>query len=119
MTDAITERLEELDILLDKERKYLLSGDLIRLVSVSQAKSSLIAGLDQMQGRPDLPKVENILAKAGRNSQLLEQARDGLGAGLARIAEIRAIQDRLETYGPQGNRVSHETETVKRLERRT
>lgn len=114
-TDALIKKINRI---LDEERTCLLSGNLEKLSSISEEKSDLIGQIDQNWQTPANADVRRVLEKAERNAQLLAHARDGLRTALSRLAEIRTIQNGLETYGPRGDRLRLKAEKANRLERR-
>lgn len=118
MTTPTCALIRQIDRILDEERALLLSGNLGKLNSISDEKSNLIGQMDQKWQAPANAEVRRVLDKAGRNAQLLAHARDGLKAALFRLAEIRKIQNGLETYGPRGDRLRLKAEKANRLERR-
>lgn len=118
MTRPTEALIRQIDRILDEERACLLSGNLEKLSAISDEKSDLIGHIDQKSQTPANAEVRRVLEKAGRNAQLLAHARDGLRAALTRLAEIRTIQNGLETYGPSGDRLRLKAEKTNRLERR-
>jgi len=93
----------DLDRLLEAERDALLKGELAQLSDLLDQKTDRIGVLNDA---PDLepPVLEALGGKLRRNQQLLDGAMEGIRAVAARLAELREVKGRFETYDASGQK---------------
>ena len=115
MTDEMN--LDALDDLLEAERNALLSGDLLTLTEMLPAKEALINALSE-EGQTNLPALMELDVKVRRNQLLLDGALEGIRAVAQRMASLRRMRGRLETYGSDGKKRNIDVATDHSVERR-
>lgn len=111
------ELLQALDLLLERERKALVGGELGQLSSLAAEKEDLIGRLGQAN-LTSAPDLERVRRNAARNQNLLASALDGLRAVSERFAELRGVRLGLETYDCAGRKTRHPATGRKQLEKR-
>jgi len=106
-----------LDALLERERAYLLAGDLEGLGKLLPEKEALVQTLlaDIDEGRDAITPLEG---KLQRNQLLLDGALDGIRAVAARLAALRQVRTTLDTYDAQGRKRSVTPQTNAKVEKR-
>ncbi|MCB1340510.1 MAG: flagellar biosynthesis protein FlgN [Pseudooceanicola sp.] len=116
-TDAAQAVIDELDQLLDQERKAVLAGDLETIARILALKETLIDRVNAIppQGPRDL---RGLTEKLSRNQALLTAAMEGIRAVADRMADLRRVRQTLETYDRTGRRNRQQTPTHGTIERR-
>ena len=95
---------DDLSVLLEDERIALREGRLDALPDLAARKERLVALLS---ADPPAPALARRLSLAlDRNRDLIAAAADGLGRARDRIADIRAGEERLGTYGADGRKAA-------------
>ncbi len=89
----------ELLALLDEERHALLTGDIARLPELDRAKQACVL---RYVARP--VRAPALLAALRRNQRLLGNALQGIAAVQARLSDWERLSQRMETYGPDGQK---------------
>ena len=94
--------LKALCSLLDKERAYLLGGDLRAALAIIEQKAILV---DRVEGLPtaDPAQVDSLRRKAERNSLLLKAAQDGYATARQKVQAI-ILGVATSTYAADGSR---------------
>jgi flagellar biosynthesis/type III secretory pathway chaperone len=98
--------LDDLEDLLDRERAMILEGRITDLERHSVEKARLS---ERLVGTVPVHALARLRSKADRNQALLEASASGIRSALQHLKEIRCASSRLETYAPDGARVSHGT----------
>lgn len=109
--------IDQLDELLDRERRLLLDGDLQALSDLHAEKSMLINRLNGLD-EADRPNLLSLRDKVDRNQDLLNAAMEGIRAVSQRLAEVRRIRTNLETYDSDGKKRAVKTRPDRSLEKR-
>ncbi len=118
MTDeAAKDVVAALDALLEEERAALIAGRLDGLNRLLAEKEMLIDRINAM-GTLARVQIEALERKVIRNRDLLESAREGIGAVAARMAELRRVRQGLETYDRAGQKRRHPVRGRAQLEKR-
>lgn len=110
--------LDQLNMLLDRERRALLSGKLDTLTHVLQQKEGLLDQIVQSPMHVSAQDISSLRTKLDRNQRLLAIALDGLRDVAKRINELRRVQNSLETYDCQGRRALSHAPSTHRFEKR-
>ncbi len=95
--------LDELEDLLERERTFLLAGEIEHLERIMNQKIRL---LKKVAASTDTKALERIGAKARRNASLLGAASKGIKSVVERLAQIRKGPSTLVTYSSDGQRSS-------------
>ncbi|SDH31654.1 hypothetical protein [Alloyangia pacifica] len=85
--------------LLDEERRALLSGEFTRLPELDRAKQACA-----MRYMAQPVRAPALLAALRRNQRLLGSALQGLAAVRSRLSDWERLSQRMETYGPDGQK---------------
>ncbi|MBQ4825597.1 MULTISPECIES: flagellar export chaperone FlgN [unclassified Leisingera] len=118
MSDPKPQQLiDELDQILDRERKALMAGDLGKLEDLLTKKEKVIGKLNSVS-ELERESLAQVQTKVSRNQQLLDSAMDGIRAVAARMAETRRIRKGLDVYDQAGKRARHSTRGGGKLEKR-
>lgn len=112
--DALVDALDEL---LDLERAALTVGNLDRVGRLMTRKQELIESLNRSDG-PEHAGLPGLRDKALRNQALLDSAMEGIRAVAARMADLRRVRERLDTYDRRGARTSLAAGSPSNLEKR-
>lgn len=115
--DRIDTLIEDLDQLLDAERRALVDGDLDELARLYDGKEALITGLNALD-RLESEQLQEVRHKMTRNQALLNSAMEGIRGVADRMAELRRLRQSLSTYDRDGRRHQFETPTEQKLEKR-
>lgn len=115
--DIIDTLIDELDELLDAERRALMSGNLDELTRLYENKEKLVANLNALD-RLEAKRLEGLQKKMTRNQTLLSSAMEGIRAVADRMAELRRLRQSLSTYDREGKRKQIATPTEQKLEKR-
>lgn len=109
--------IDDLDQILDRERRALMTGDLGKLEDLLAKKENIIAKLNAAS---DLEReaLEPVHNKMSRNQHLLDSAMEGIRAVAARMAELRRIRKGLDVYDKKGQRARFGTRGSTNLEKR-
>lgn len=116
-TETFETLIDEMDDLLDTERKALTRGDLSRATALVDHKEKLVqrlAGLSTEEAG-DLPRLHD---KIIHNQALLDGALQGMRHVFARLTALSKVQRQLETYGEDGRRHTIEGQVVRKVEKR-
>jgi len=118
MTDTSPQDLiDALDILLDDERKAVLSGNLDSMAELLERKEDLIDTLAEIDASQATPIYE-LQTKLARNQMLLNGALQGIRRASARLAAVRKVRRTLETYGEDGQKKTIDAHVSRQLEKR-
>ena len=115
--NEIQATIDDLDQLLDREREALLTGELEILSGIHDTKSELIDQLNRLDVQ-DQERLATLREKVGRNQDLLNSALEGIRAVSKRLAAVRRVKSKLETYTASGEKAQVETQTDRTLEKR-
>ena len=113
----IQQTINDLDQLLDQEREALLAGELEVLSEIHESKANLIDRLNELDVE-DQETLAQLREKVGRNQDLLNSALEGIRAVSRRLAAVRRVRAKLETYTATGQKSEIETQTEHALEKR-
>ncbi len=113
----IQQTINDLDQLLDQEREALLAGELEVLSEIHESKTNLIDRLNELDVE-DQETLAQLREKVGRNQDLLNSALEGIRAVSRRLAAVRRVRAKLETYTATGQKSEIETQTEHALEKR-
>lgn len=93
----------KLDSVLEKERAFLLQGDLEGLATLLPVKEKLVELLlsDAPANRAQITPLEG---KLKRNQLLLDGALEGIRAVAVRLAALRQVRSALDTYDAHGRK---------------
>ena len=118
MSDSSAQALvDELDLLLDAERKAVLNGNLDEMSRLLERKEALIDQLSQHDAA-DATVISEIQDKLSRNHLLLDGALQGIRQASARLAAVRKVRRSLETYGKDGQKKTIDAQITRQLEKR-
>ncbi len=92
--------LDNLEDLLDRERKAILSGNLEALSRMVGEKTRLMERLGKAEADPG--RVERLRIKAERNRQLLNAVQRGIRSVSEQLAAMKAQKTPLRTYDSSG-----------------
>ena len=95
--------MDELDDLLDAERRALVGGDMDAVGRLLSQKEHLIEGLNKIHDL-DSGNLSQLHLKVTRNQALLNSALEGIRAVATRMAELRRVRSGLETYDSHGRK---------------
>ncbi|KIC20657.1 flagellar biosynthesis protein FlgN [Leisingera sp. ANG-Vp] len=109
--------IDELDLILDRERTALMAGDLGKLEELLAKKEKIIGKLNAVT-EFERESLAHVQTKVSRNQQLLDSAMEGIRAVAARMAELRRIRKGLDVYDQAGRRTRYGTRGASRLEKR-
>lgn len=98
-----TPEIEQLDALLEQERKALLAGDLQEIALLYDQKERLIEALNASEHR-DLANLMQLDGKVRRNQLLLNGALEGIRTVTQRMAALQQVRQSLETYDRDGQK---------------
>lgn len=96
---------QKIDAHLDKERQFILRGDVSRLDAMIEERERMVEALAKTAGadcETDTTEIEALQIKARRNASLIQAAIKGIKDANERVAEIEAAHSRLSTYSAQG-----------------
>jgi flagellar biosynthesis/type III secretory pathway chaperone len=116
-TEAAQNYIDQLDDLLNQERKLLLEGNLPGLAALAGEKEKLIRDLNALD-RADRAPLAGARDKLQRNSELLNSAMTGIQAVATRMAELRKARDGLDIYDESGRRTRYGMTACTKLEKR-
>jgi hypothetical protein len=118
MTDDPTaELIEQLDNLLEDERRALLAGDLEAIGRLLRRKEALIDALNDIPPQA-ADGLEALQGKVVRNQALLDGALQGIRKVAGRMAAFRRIRRGLDTYDAEGRRTTIPGEIDHKVEKR-
>ncbi|PJE27416.1 hypothetical protein SAMN06297129_0653 [Pseudooceanicola antarcticus] len=109
--------IDELDLLLEKERDALLAGQLQTLPELLEQKEGLIDRLNGLEGL-ETAELQPLRGKAQRNQALLDGALRGIRTVANRFSTLRKIRRTLETYDSQGRKSALVRQHDNKLEKR-
>ncbi|QUJ76284.1 flagellar biosynthesis protein FlgN [Sulfitobacter albidus] len=114
--DDLSMLYERLEMLIERERASLLTGDLDTLGALLSEKELLIADVLQGSNGPELPGL--LRDKMHRNQLLLKSAMEGINAVSARLAALQEVRATLGTYDAHGRKAGAAPQPFARIERR-
>lgn len=118
MTDPTPQNLiDQLDGLLDVERRALLNGELDAIAAIAEEKEQLIDALNAILPEQQ-PPLKDLQSKVARNQVLLDGALQGIRKVAARLAALRRIRRTLETYDATGRKQTIQGEVDHKVEKR-
>lgn len=106
MTNEAEKILQSLGELLDRERSYLLAGQIEELGDLLEKKEILLDAFAK-QNVTSAPIYAEIQGRMKSNQSLLESAMAGIRSVELRIKELRDIRSGLDTYDRSGQRRRH------------
>lgn len=109
--------IDDLDDLLDQERKALVTGDLDKIRRLLSHKEILIDKINTLDAF-EQASLAAINAKVTRNQVLLNSAMEGIRAVANRMADLRKVRRGLETYDQKGRKTRFGTHTDSSVEKR-
>ena len=109
--------IDELDTILDQERRALVQGELEKLEPLMTRKEILIGDLNQIS-ELERAALSHVQGKVARNQVLLDSAMDGIRAVAARVAELRRVRKGLDVYDQSGRKTRYGTRGATTLEKR-
>ncbi|CAN0577536.1 unnamed protein product [Ectocarpus sp. 12 AP-2014] len=115
--ETIDSLIDELDQLLDAERRALVAGNLEELSRLHETKETVITQLNALD-RIEAEQLKDVRVKMNRNQELLTSAMEGIRAVADRMAELRRLRQSLSTYDRAGKRHQIPTPTEQKLEKR-
>lgn len=115
--DRIAPILDELDDLLDAERRALLGGKLDQVDRLFERKGRLVEMLASVDHAEEL-RLDDVRTKLKRNQDLLGSAADGIRSVAQRLATVRRVRESLDTYDERGRRKSVDLKPSSTLEKR-
>ncbi|KIN63009.1 FlgN-like protein [Sulfitobacter noctilucicola] len=98
-----SQKITELNELLDAEREALLKGDLESLQAFFVPKEALIDAMNEVP-QTDLAAMRLLDQKVKRNQKLMDGTMEGIRSVATRIANLKDVKGALETYGADGKR---------------
>jgi len=118
MTDRTAKDvMNALDDLLEEERGALLRGDLEVVERLLAQKEQLIEELSVLD-HAEYEDLHALVDKVSRNQDLLQHAMEGIRTVADRLAEMRRLKTKLDTYDAQGAKYEIEIEQTGTLEKR-
>lgn len=117
MTHDAQATIDSLDALLERERQFLLDGEIEQIEDVLAEKELLVQKLSDLD-RQELQNLESLQAKFSRNQTLLDGALHGIRRTAARLATLRQVRRTLETYDESGHKKIIEGHVTHKLEKR-
>jgi len=115
--DSIQPLIDELDDLLDSEKKALVQGDMERVGRLVSQKEFLIESLNALDNL-DRENLTQLHRKVMRNQTLLDSALEGIRAVATRMSELRRVRSGLETYDSQGQKQRFDIQRSVQVEKR-
>ncbi|MEM1074321.1 MAG: flagellar biosynthesis protein FlgN [Pseudomonadota bacterium] len=109
--------IDELDDVLDAERKALLEGELDQIGRILPRKEALIDELSSAEIE-DAGDVEVLTAKLKRNQDLLDQAQAGIRTVAKRLEVMHRVKSKLDTYDARGAKRTVDMTTDRSVEKR-
>ncbi len=114
---SIQPLIDELDDLLDSEKKALVQGDIDRVGRLLPQKEFLIENLNA-QSDLDRKSLAHLHQKVMRNQTLLDSALEGIRAVATRMSELKRVRSGLETYDEQGRKRRFGAQNSAQVEKR-
>lgn len=108
---------QTLGVLLEAEKKALISGDLETVGGLVSQKETLIETLRSFPVR-DQVQMMRLHEKISRNQALFDRALDGIRSVTRRLAALRNVRGTLEVYDARGSRQSVNLKNGTSLEKR-
>ncbi|MFX0542069.1 flagellar protein FlgN [Roseovarius sp. S4756] len=102
MHDSTQKIIDEMDTLLEEERKALLKGDLESIRVLLARKEALIDELNALA--LNAQDLKHLQRKVLRNQALLDGALQGIRTVAGRLTALRRIRRTLETYDGRGQK---------------
>ena len=109
--------IDQLDVLLEKEREVLLEGRLEAMADIAREKENLIDSLNALVPDPK-HNISELQTKVVRNQVLLDGAMQGIRNVATRLAALRKFRRTLETYDASGRKQTIEGEIDHQVEKR-
>ena len=109
--------ITQLEELLDQERHALLTGQLVEVARIGDAKAMLIDTLGDAvtTNGEDLKELKEKIA---RNQVLFDGALQGIRKVATRLAALRRIRRSLETYDADGQKRDIQGDVQRKMEKR-
>ncbi len=117
MANKTEATLEQVNRLLDSERKALIEGRIDQLAELAERKQELAADLERLEGLSQ-QNLREMRQKARRNERLLQSALEGIRSVTARLEALRQVREGLETYDSSGNKTRITSFRDARMEKR-
>lgn len=109
--------IDELDAILEQERRALVKGEIQRLEAFLERKEELIGQLNTLEHKtPEI--LGDLQDRLARNQALLGSAMQGIKAVANRMAELRRVRKGLEVYDRAGKKARFSTTGSLKLEKR-
>lgn len=113
-TDLLVDSLERI---LEREHAALLNGNISEIADLAADKENVLANLNKAE-----LQIRNLLvplqSKIQRNQALLESALEGIRSVADRIAEMREIRNKINTYDRSGAKQSISVTRASKIEKR-
>ncbi|OUS19591.1 hypothetical protein DI396_10450 [Litorivita pollutaquae] len=116
-SETAQDLINEMDVLLDKEREALLVGDLDVISRLLDQKEHLIDALNAME-HGEQERLVALQGKVQRNQALLDGALAGIRAVAERLSTMRRVRKSLDTYDVHGQRQTIEGTRAPTVEKR-
>ncbi|MGR3662203.1 MAG: flagellar biosynthesis protein FlgN [Paracoccaceae bacterium] len=115
--DSIQPLIDQLDDLLDSEKKALVEGNMERVGRLMSQKEFLIESLNALED-VDRENLTQLHRKVMRNQTLLDSALEGIRAVATRMSELRRVRNGFETYDEQGRKQRVGIQRTTKVEKR-
>lgn len=115
--ETIQPLIDELDDLLESEKKALIQGDVERVGRLMPQKEFLIEKLNA-QDELDRKNLVHLQQKVMRNQTLLDSALEGIRAVATRMSELGRVRSGLDTYDEQGRKRRFGMQNSAKVEKR-
>ncbi|MCA8878671.1 MAG: flagellar biosynthesis protein FlgN [Rhodobacteraceae bacterium] len=102
----IAQDMDELEAVLDLERRHLLAGELAELELLADRKADLINRISRQRSGKGVDASERLRKAAERNQALLLAAAEGLRTVMRRVAELQNLHHGRGTYDEGGVRAT-------------
>ena len=109
--------IDQLDSILEQERKALVSGDLAQLTEIVPRKETVIDELNALD-QLERSALDDTQTKLHRNQLLLNSALEGIQAVAGRMAEMRKAREGLDIYDETGRKTRYGMMATAKLEKR-
>lgn len=97
--------LDQLDGMLERERRAALDGDVEALPALLAEKERLLTALEASGPAPEA-RIDRARARIARNRALLDGALDGMRTAIRAISARRQARQALNTYDISGTRTA-------------
>ena len=115
--DSVDSLVDSLERILEREHATLLKGNISEMTELTMRKEQLLEKLNKsrLESKNLLVPLQN---KIQRNQDLLESALEGIRSVADRIAEMREIRGKINTYDQSGARLSISVALESKIEKR-